>query len=208
MKTKLIALLMMITMVLGSACSTMDPSDEDKVAAAIGYLSSDQQAQLRTLAGLHDACDEMLKWANSFNNLDDFTYQTEWDCNEPGVHTTAGNANLNEWCRSWDGSGLFVDHMKSMMKTESNQDCAPNPRLAEKFQEVHDKVKNAPTNERVIQLLLVGAIAVGVLTVIAPELLPVLCSLGVDSYCPDTSGSGGGSSGSSSSSGVPAGDAP
>jgi hypothetical protein len=173
---------------LTSACSVVDPSDEDKIRDAIGSLSPEKRERLRLLQRRLDSCQIL---ALKIHEMQDDLYFTCYDGKE-GASVNFGPNAAHDLCSNWDGEGRLRDHMKQaardfIQKTTQIDfaTCIPTEGGEEVFAEIEADYPETDSLARVIELLLLGVIPAAVLTVVAPELLPVLCVLGRDIYCAD-----------------------
>jgi hypothetical protein len=110
--------------------------------------------------GFHD-----FKWANVFASLFDWARTQRVYLSDPDVDFSK--------CR-WTHSPELVKAMEAIDEGLAEID-------AKNAEDGELRVSN-----ETIAYLIAGAIAVGVVAVIAPELLPILCTLGADVYCEDS----------------------
>lgn len=216
---KMIALVMLVMLVVSSmpACSTMDPDDKDTVWSAITRLAPGKQSSLAALTRKENAIRFIKEWRMKGKDASGSLICNEGYEDEFTIQI--GVDEIVEMLVTWDGIGSLFDAVENGLnrkyreQIEKGTGALPKCHLGSKaYFAVHDAELECPElnepNARTVEYLLLGAFAVGVLATVAPELLPILCALSVDTYCPDTASSSGGHSVSSSSSGVPAGDAP
>lgn len=170
------------------ACAVVDPSDEDKIQNAIASLRPEQREKLRLLQRRLDMCQHLALEVRLHEEDMRFTC---YEGKKSG-DITFGPEALHDLCSTWNGEGRLREHMqqavRDFLKKNTQIDfttCVPNELGEEVFAQLeHDNPQNDPM-ARIVELLLLGAIPAAVLTVVAPELLPVLCLLGRDVYCAD-----------------------
>lgn len=213
MLKQMLAALLAVLMVMQVACvSTPDPSDEEGVYSAISKLSNEERSALE-LAGKRQLYKETLskKLAGKSYPLKLYcgtegdkerefsfsAYQIERAADLPFMPPGSLTALKNYFFRlskqevtDFTDPNNIVDYTKPCRWEVSN---ALNEAIAETKQGMKDMDEqnaadgdDSGVSKKTVGYLLTGAIAVAVLALIAPELLPALCFLGKNVYCSDT----------------------
>lgn len=202
MQKKMLAALCAVVMVVQFACvSTPDPSDEEQVRMAIASLKPDER-ELLNRAGMNVYRRGQLDQAKKDGHKTAFFVT----CKDKEGKAQTETISIDDLISVLDGALFLLDpsdltgltdeamrrHVfKRLLDGQSDCLGVGNAKFIDYMQAQEDALdklieEERKTSKRTIGYLLTGAIAAAGLAIFAPELLPVLCFLGRDTYCSDT----------------------
>lgn len=200
----ILAILLAVSIVASGCGSIPDPGDKKTLEDAIAGMPTDTQRGLELEGRRQLLRDTLTKWfagESEDTSVGDVTCQNKLT----GKIETLQRFTLKDVRRWIDDTfnGTDIDSMWWVFKDKASKylgdqftNCQTNlygkilSFIGESGSEINKKNRETKDSSRIVSdetlgYLIAGVIAVGVLVVVAPELLPVLCSLGRDVYCPD-----------------------